>query len=89
MAEHLQKSFIALRHRRLGANRVTELALDGRERRFDVGPLRTLKEDVVRMRVTGDQKRALTDAAMREGLELPAWLRQLALRATRALPESK
>ena len=44
------------------------------------------KDDVIRMRVTGGQKRALINAAARDGLELSAWLRQLALRAAGALP---
>ena len=48
---------------------------------------KTLKDDVVRMRVTAEQKQAITDAASREGLELSAWLRQLALRAAGALPK--
>jgi uncharacterized protein (DUF1778 family) len=47
------------------------------------------KDDVVRMRVTVEQKKALTDAAARDGLELSAWLRQLALRAAGALPGKK
>jgi hypothetical protein len=47
------------------------------------------KDDVVRMRVSGDQKEALTTAAQRDGLELSAWLRQLALKAAGALPEAK
>jgi len=46
-----------------------------------------LKGDVVRMRVTSEQKRALEGAAQRAGLELSAWLRQLALRAAGALPD--
>jgi len=50
---------------------------------------RSTKDDVVRMRVTAEQKRALTAAAAREGLELSAWLRQLALRAAGALPARK
>jgi uncharacterized protein (DUF1778 family) len=45
------------------------------------------KDDVVRMRVTVEQKRALIAAAERDGLELSAWLRQLALRAAGALPK--
>jgi uncharacterized protein (DUF1778 family) len=45
------------------------------------------KDDVVRMRVTAEQKRALERAADRAGLELSAWLRQLSLRAAGALPE--
>lgn len=50
-------------------------------------PAKKVKDDVVRMRVTVDQKRALENAASRAGLELSAWLRQLALRAAGALPE--
>ena len=49
-------------------------------------PAKGTKDEVVRMRVTAEQKRALTDAAAREALELSAWLRQLALRAAGALP---
>jgi uncharacterized protein (DUF1778 family) len=48
-----------------------------------------LKDDMVRMRVSAEQKRALAEAAERDGLELSAWLRQLALRAAGALPEAK
>ena len=47
----------------------------------------TLKDDVVRMRVTPEQKRVIVGAAGRAGLEVSAWLRQLALRAAGALPE--
>jgi len=46
------------------------------------------KEDVVRMRVTAGQKRAISEAADRAGLEVSAWLRQLALRAAGALPDA-
>ena len=46
-----------------------------------------LKDDVVRMRVTTEQKRALMAAAARDGLELSSWLRQLALRAAGALTD--
>jgi uncharacterized protein (DUF1778 family) len=49
-------------------------------------PEKPLKDDVVRMRISAEQKQALVDAAAREGLELSAWLRQLALRAAGALP---
>ena len=52
-------------------------------------PTKVLKNDVVRMRISADQKQALTDAAARDGLELSAWLRQLALRAAGALREPK
>jgi uncharacterized protein (DUF1778 family) len=45
------------------------------------------KGDVIRMRVTADQKAAIVEAAARDGLELSAWLRQLALRAAGALPK--
>lgn len=43
------------------------------------------KDDVVRMRVTAEQKSAMVRAADAEGLELSQWLRQLALRAAGAL----
>jgi len=49
-------------------------------------PPKATKDDVVRMRVTADQKAAMTRAAGAEGLELSQWLRQLALRAAGALP---
>lgn len=45
------------------------------------------KDDVVRMRIPSDQKQALILAAGREGLELSAWLRQLALRAAGVLSD--
>ena len=41
------------------------------------------KEEVIRLRVTGDQKRALTTAAQHAGLELSAWLRSVGLREAR------
>jgi uncharacterized protein (DUF1778 family) len=47
---------------------------------------KALKDAVVRMRIPAEQKQALSDAAAREGLELSAWLRQLALRAAGLLP---
>jgi hypothetical protein len=50
------------------------------------GPAKPLKDDVVRMRIPGEQKKSLVEAAARDGLELSAWLRQLALRAAGVLP---
>jgi hypothetical protein len=41
------------------------------------------------MRISASQKLALNEAAKRDGLELSAWLRQLALRAAGVLPESR
>jgi hypothetical protein len=52
-------------------------------------PAKELKDDVVRMRVSVEEKQELTAAARRDGLQLSAWLRQLALRAAGVLPESK
>lgn len=46
-----------------------------------------VKGDVIRMRVTSEQKSAIMEAAERDGLEVSAWLRQLALRAAGALPD--
>jgi hypothetical protein len=51
-------------------------------------PLKRVKDDVVRIRVTAEQKQALVAAAERDGLELSGWLRQLALKAAGALPKS-
>lgn len=50
---------------------------------------RPRKDDVVRMRIPKAQKDALNRAAQNQGLELSAWLRQLALRAAGVLPEGK
>lgn len=41
----------------------------------------TRKTEVVRMRVTEQEKQALVGAATKDGLGLSAWLRRLALRA--------
>ena len=48
-----------------------------------------LKDAVIRMRVSVTQKRAIKYAAERQGLEVSAWLRQLALRAAGVLEKSK
>jgi len=40
------------------------------------------------MRITAAQKQALVDAAAKDGLELSAWLRRLALREAGMLPEA-
>ena len=50
--------------------------------------MKGIKDDVVRMRVSGEQKAALMAAAARDGLELSQWLRQLALRAAGILPSA-
>lgn len=49
-------------------------------------PGKKLKDAVIQLRIPADQKQALSDAAAREGLELSAWLRQVALRAAGVLP---
>lgn len=51
--------------------------------------VKPLKDAVIRMRVSVTQKRAIKDAAERQGLEVSAWLRQLALRAAGVLEKSK
>jgi uncharacterized protein (DUF1778 family) len=38
------------------------------------------KEDSIRIRVSGDQKRVLTEAAERAGLDVSSWLRALGMR---------
>lgn len=60
-----------------------------RKRKAQPSAAKPLKDDVVRMRISAEQKQALTKAAEREGLELSVWLRQLALRAAGILPEPK
>lgn len=52
------------------------------------GP-KALKDDVVRMRISSGQKQGLMAAAERDGLELSAWLRQVAFRAAGLLPDPK
>jgi hypothetical protein len=41
---------------------------------------RQRKDDVIRLRVTGEQKRTLVQAAQAANLELSAWLRSVGLR---------
>jgi hypothetical protein len=53
------------------------------------GAAKAIKDDVVRMRVSAEQKTAFVAAAQREGLEPSQWLRILALRATGLLPQSQ
>jgi len=48
-----------------------------------------LKDEIVRIRVSVEQKQAFINAAECDGLELSVWLRQLALRAACVLPEAK
>ena len=51
-----------------------------------VGPMRrrkpkaARKEDVVRVRLTAEQKDALTRAAKKAGLDVSGWIRSIALR---------
>ena len=52
-------------------------------------PPKALKDEVVRMRITREQKAALVAAASGDGLELSAWLRRVALRAAGLLPGGK
>jgi uncharacterized protein (DUF1778 family) len=47
------------------------------------------KQETLRIRVTADQKKALTNAARRAGLDLSSWLRVLALRAAGVLESEK
>jgi hypothetical protein len=53
------------------------------------GATKTTKDDVVRMRVSAEQKTAFVAAAGKEGLELSQWLRRLALRAAGLLPDAQ
>jgi uncharacterized protein (DUF1778 family) len=44
-------------------------------------PKQNRKEHLVQIRVTAEQKRLMTEAADRVGLDLSSWLRQLGLKA--------
>lgn len=50
---------------------------------------KSLKDEMVRFRVSAEQKQAFEEAAKRDGLEVSAWLRRLALREAGELPEAK
>jgi uncharacterized protein (DUF1778 family) len=47
-------------------------------------PKQHRKEHLVQIRVTAEQKRIMTEAADRVGLDLSSWLRQLGLKAAGA-----
>jgi len=47
------------------------------------------KDEVVRFRLSAEEKDELVEAAKRQGLELSQWLRQLSLRAAGVLPDPK
>lgn len=51
--------------------------------------LKPLKDDVVRFRVTTEEKAGLETAATLAGLDLSSWIRQLALRAAGLLPRAQ
>ena len=55
-------------------------------KRKAAGRPKAKKDEILRVRITAEQKAALIAAAEREGLELSTWLRQLALRAAGVLP---
>jgi uncharacterized protein (DUF1778 family) len=50
---------------------------------------KTLKDTTIRLRVSAEDKEVIMKAAKRDGLELSAWLRRLALKEAGALPEAK
>lgn len=45
-----------------------------------------LKDQLIQIRISADEKQALADVAARDGLGLSAWLRRLALREAGLLP---
>jgi uncharacterized protein (DUF1778 family) len=45
-----------------------------------------LKDDLIRFRVTSEEKTGLEGAATREGMDLSTWIRRLALQAAGLLP---
>lgn len=50
---------------------------------------KSLKDEVVRFRVSAEQKQAFEEAAQRDGLDVSAWIRRVALKEAGALPEAK
>jgi uncharacterized protein (DUF1778 family) len=52
-------------------------------------PTKNKKDDVVRMRVTAEQKAAILAAAESDGMDVSVWLRRLALREAGVLPSGK
>jgi uncharacterized protein (DUF1778 family) len=62
----------------IALTRVYNVATLGRMKRRKVKAER--KDDVIRLRVTSEQKQTLIDAAKAAGLEVSAWLRSLGLR---------
>jgi hypothetical protein len=52
-------------------------------------PTRPLKDEMVRFRVSAEQKQAFEEAARRNGLDVSAWIRRLALKEAGVLPEAK
>ena len=46
-------------------------------------PVETLKNQVIRIRVTEEQRRELAEAAERDGCDVSSWLRSLGMREAR------
>jgi len=44
-------------------------------------PIRELKQDLIQIRVTAEQRRVLKQAADRAGLDLSSWMRMIGLKA--------
>jgi len=59
------------------------------EKRPKSGAAKALKDEVVRMRIPGEQKAAMIKAAEADGLDLSTWLRRLALREIGLLKRAK
>lgn len=68
----------------------SEIIIDrGRQCAYNVGMRRktdeTRKEEMVRVRMTADQKALFMEAAQKVGLDLSGWLRFIALKEAKAL----
>jgi len=50
---------------------------------------KSLKDEMVRFRVSAEQKQAFEEAAKRDGLDVSAWIRRVALKEAGALPEAR
>jgi uncharacterized protein (DUF1778 family) len=59
------------------------------QRKPKARPPRPVKDEMIRFRITSEEKAGLDAAAAKVGLDLSSWIRQLALRAAGLLPRAQ
>jgi uncharacterized protein (DUF1778 family) len=64
---------------------------NGKRKKADSGKPRKapdeLKDNLIKVRVTDDQKRLFADTAEAEGLDVSSWLRQVGIRAAKVVSD--